>query len=517
VQVLLIGLDSADAQLIEEWCDSGDLPHLASMRREGAWARLGTTADIMHVSAWPTIYTGASPGHHGMYHAYQARPGVQGAVRAQPAECALPPFWAHLDDAGRRCIVFDAFMDYPLKGFGGRQILEYGTWTWFGAPGSTPGGLRRELVRHVGPYPAPEHLHVLSVPDSRVFRDQLVNGAGAKARAVRWLLGESSWDMAFVSFGETHGAGHYLWHTGDPGHPASRDYDFSGAPDALRDVYIAIDEGIGSILEAVPDDTMVIVFSGDGMGPNYSGCHLMPELLRRMGWLSDTRGSAEQAPGASTGMPRKKLLSRVRQMVPLGVRQSVTRCLPRSLHYRMSMKWVNDSIHWDRSRVFCIPNSNEAYFRLNLKGREPRGLVEPGAEERAIVDELATEVRQLVNPDNRRAAAHSVVPVDGAFPGAERGRLPDVVACWDPEAEVLARVESARRGLIEGVAGYQTSPGYTGNHRPNAFLVARGPGVREGVEVTGRHILDIAPTVLAALAVDPPRHFEGRPVEELVG
>ncbi len=115
-------------------------------------------------------------------------------------------------------------MDYPLPGFGGLQILEYGTWTWFGSPGSTPRGLRRELTRAVGPYPGPEHLHVLSVPDPAPFRDRLVEGARTKGRAARWLLTTKPWDMVFVSFGEPHGAGHYLWHTGDPLHPAARDY-----------------------------------------------------------------------------------------------------------------------------------------------------------------------------------------------------------------------------------------------------------------------------------------------------
>lgn len=516
MRVLLIGLDSADADLIERWCGEGDLPHLASLRKQGAWARLGTTADVMHVSAWPTLYTGAAPGRHGMYHAYQVSPGVQGVQRADPSDCALPPFWAHVDAAGRRCIVFDAFMDHPLPGFGGLQVLEYGTWTWFGRSGSTPRHLRRELIRNVGPYPAPEHLQVLEVPDPGLFRDQLVRGADAKARAARWLLEEHAWDMAFVNFGEPHGGGHYLWHTGDPDHPASRDFDVSGAPDALRDVYTAVDRGIGSILEAAGEDTLVAVFSGDGMGPNYSGCHHMPELLRRRGWLSDTAGSSGTTLDAQPGPARKKLLSRLRQAIPLGARQAVTRCLPRSLHYRMSMKWVNDAIDWDRSRVFCIPNSNEAYFRINLQGREPRGLVAPGEEERGIMEELAAELRGLVNPDNQRIATHCVTAVDDVFPGPERRRLPDLVASWDPEARVLARVGSEGPGLIEGRAGYQTPPGYTGNHRPNAFLVARGPGVPEGVDLPGRHIVDVAPTVLAALGVDLPAHFEGCPIPELV-
>ncbi|HEX5438109.1 MAG TPA: alkaline phosphatase family protein [Gemmatimonadaceae bacterium] len=509
-RTLLIGLDSADAELIERWCAAGDLPTLASLRQQGTWGRLETSARVMHVSAWPTLYTGASPGRHGLYHAYQVRPHEQGVHRTSPDEGALSPFWRYLDDAGRRCIVFDAFMDARLERFRGAQVLEYGTWTWFGSPGSTPRRLLKQLVRNVGPYPAPEHLHVLSVPDPVRFRDQLVRGAEVKARAARWLLRQQPWDMAFITFGEPHGGGHYLWHTGDPEHPASREYDIAAAPNALRDVYIAVDRAIGSVLEDADDETTVMVASADGMGPNYSGCHLMPEMLRRLGWLS-TMAQREGAPAEGTP-PRSSpgLLSRLRGVMPLGARQAVTRCLPRSVHYRLSMKWVNDAIDWERSRVFCIPNANEAYFRLNLRGREPRGLVEPGAEETALLGELREEMRGLVNPDTHRCAAEQVATISEMFPGPERGRLPDLAVSWNAGARVLGRVSAPRSGLVEGDAGYRTGAAYTGNHRPNAFVAVRGPGVAEGAEVQGYDIRDIAPTVLALLGVDAPAHFEGR-------
>jgi len=112
-RVLLLGLDSADADLIEQWMADGSMPHFANLRRQGLFGRLGTTAEVMHVSAWPTMYTGATPGHHGMYHAYQIRGGEQVIHRTEPGTIGLPPFWKLLDDAGRKCIILDAFMDYP--------------------------------------------------------------------------------------------------------------------------------------------------------------------------------------------------------------------------------------------------------------------------------------------------------------------------------------------------------------------------------------------------------------------
>jgi predicted AlkP superfamily phosphohydrolase/phosphomutase len=511
-RTLLIGLDSADADLIEAWSASGFLPTFARLRREGLWGRLRTSAEVMHVSAWPTLYTGATPGHHGMYHAYQVRAGDQRVHRTEPEWCGLPPFWKYLDDAGRKCIIFDAFMDYRLPAFKGVQVVDYGTWTWFGEPGSTPGGMLREIQRRFGRYPAPEHSNLVQVPDDLGrFAGQLAAGASTKGRVVQALVREHDWDLMFVTFGEPHGAGHYLWHAGDPSYPTHP--QGTGDRNRVRDVYVAVDSAIGGILEAAGDEVTVAITSGDGMGPNYSGCHLMPEMLHRLDLF---HGGGVGGDDAGAAAPKKGLLSTVRQAIPIGWRQSVTRCLPRAMRYRLSMKWVNSGIDWSRSRVFCIPNSNEGYFRVNLRGREPLGIVAPGAEYQDLVDSLHEELGQLRNPANGLRAADRVFRMDDVYPGPRRGDLPDAVINWNLEARILDEIVSPRAGRIRRQPGYAVSPFYNGNHRAAAFILARGPNVQAGATLAGGDILDIAPTMLTRLGVDLPGHFEGRPLPALL-
>lgn len=510
----MIGLDSADADLIESWCAEGTLPVMAALGRDGLWSRLRTTSEVLHVSAWPTIYTGATPGKHGLYHAFQVRAGERGIHRTRAEQCALPPFWKYLDDAGRECLVVDAFMDHRLDDFHGTQILEYGTWTWFTRPGSTPSGTWREIQRRFGPYPAPEHTRVFTVPDAFGFRDQLVAGAAQKGRVVEWLLREKPWDMAFVTFGEPHGGGHYLWHASDAGYPTHQ--TTPGAEHALRDVYAAVDLAIGRILSAVDDATTVLVVSGDGMGPNYSGCHLVPEVLHRLGLFHGSGvGSAVDAADDTRARSRPGLAATVRQAIPLSLRHAVTRCLPMRLHYWLNMKWANQAIDWDRSKAFCIPNSNEAYVRVNLKDRDPGGLVEHGPACREILETVESAVAELVVPGGSRAA-REVFKMDDVFSGPRRDDLPDLVVTWDPDARVLGELHSERCGSIHGPAGYQVAPYYTGNHRPNAFVIARGPHVTRGSGLQG-HILDLPATVLALLGVDPPAHYEGSAWREVLG
>lgn len=518
-RALVIGLDSADADLLERWSSEGFLPTLTALRRDGVWGRLRTTAEVLHVSAWPTIYTGARPGHHGMYHAFQIRAGEQSIHRTRAEDCAIPPFWKYLDDAERKCLVMDAFMDYRLDGFRGIQILEYGTWTWFTKPASTPSRMRGEILQRFGPYPAPEHTQILMVPEPVVFRDRLVAGAALKGRVVQWLLREKPWDMAFVTFGEPHGGGHYLWHVSDKEYPAHPNGVGAEAEHALRDVYAAVDQAIGTILSVVDDSTTVFVVSGDGMGPNYSGCHLLPEVLHRLGLFHGTGvgfDSGEDS-GGTRARQRPGLAASVRQAIPLSLRHTVTRCLPTSLRYWLNMKWTNQAIDWERSKAFCIPNSNEGYVRVNLQGREPGGIVPArGGAYEELLDDVAAVASELVVPDRGRAVVRGVFRMDDVFPGDRSRDLPDLVVTWDPDARVLGELESDRCGHIRGPAGYQVAPYYTGNHRPNAFVFARGPHVPGGGALEDGDIVDLPATILALLGVDPPAHFEGRPWAEFL-
>jgi predicted AlkP superfamily phosphohydrolase/phosphomutase len=512
-RVLLLGLDSADAELIEQWCEQGHLPALSRLREEGLWSRLGTTAEVMHVSAWPSIYTSTTPGHHGLYHAYQIRAGEQRIHRTLPKDCAQPPFWQILDRAGRKCIVMDAFMATPVENFGGIQILEYGTWTWFGEPLARPEKLWRDIIRQFGAYPAPEHTRVTTVPNPRWFRDRLLAGAEVKSRVVRWLLREHEWDLAFITFGEPHGAGHYLWHVSDPSYPSHPLAGIADLEKVMLDVYAAVDRAIGEIVAAVGDSTTIFVTSGDGMGPNYAGCHLMPALLQKLGLFSSA--SVGAAADASRPAVRGSLLSGLRQAIPLSVRQSITRCLPRSVQYRLSMKWVNADIDWARSQAFCIPNANEGYVRINLAGREPQGIVPEGSSYDDLIAHLRHECQGLVNPVNGSAAA-TVFATDEVFPGAQRRHLPDLVVTWHPDARVLGELRSTGGSHVSGLANHQVSPFYTGNHRPNAFVLARGPGLRNDRAPADGHILDLAPTLCTLLGVDPPPHFQGRVWQEVL-
>ena len=522
-RVLFLGLDAGDAELIERWCREGVLPNISRMRSGGAWARLRTTAETTHVSAWPSIFTGTTADKHGLYHAYVMTPGQQGPRRPRPDQSPFPFVWKLLSDHGKRCVVMDAFLTCPLEPFNGAQIVDWGSWSWFWGPTITPASLSKEIRQRFGSYPAEDHSKVGMAPptDLHGFRERLLEAVTKKTQVVTWLMDREDWDFFLVVFGESHAAGHYFWHLHDASYIAHRPEEAARLQHALRDVYVALDQAIGNILARVDDRTTVLLVSGDGMGPNYSGSHILPDLLTRMGLLNHQDPQlgdvASHEPDRRPGAARKSpplpvdVLGTIRGMVPERVRIAVSNnLLPRKLREKLSMRWKTAGIAWDRTRAFLIENANEGYIRINLKGREPEGIVAPGHEYERVRDEITRTARAMTNPTNGMPAALGVHRTDDLYRGPRRDAMPDIIINWNDDAKITTELLTETYGMARSEApACGRAPYYTGNHRPNAFMIAVGPGVAPGATIVGGSILDLAPAILAAFGIEQPPYMDG--------
>ena len=110
-------------------------------------------------------------------------------------------------------------------------------------------------------------------------------------------MAREDWDLFLVVFSESHPAGHYFWHYHDPSyltHPKAR------ARSPMRcATSVALDGAIGELLAAVDGDTTVWLASGDGICANYSGSHILPQMLRQMGALHTSAPEPSGGPAAS--------------------------------------------------------------------------------------------------------------------------------------------------------------------------------------------------------------------------
>jgi predicted AlkP superfamily phosphohydrolase/phosphomutase len=505
-RVLIVGLDMGDSRLIGQWAGRGELPHLAELRARGTWLELESTAAILHTSAWPTFATGSSPGRHGVYYPYQPRPGYQQAQFIAPDQYGTPTFWALADRAHRQCLVYDVPETFPDLGFGGRAIFDWGTWAHYGARAAQPPALLAELKSRFGDYPLGLEAKRLGLgrPDRSDLERRLIRSVAYKKDTAVWLLNAANWDLAVIGFCELHPAGHYLWPAGAE---ATEQADGTGF-EPLRNVYVAIDRAIGALVEELSDEAFVVVVSGDGVRPNHCGWHLMPEVLRHLGHTRPiSAGSGSGQPGA-----RGSLVSRLKQMVPPGTRRLIADSLPWWLRDKLGAHLQSADIDWTRTLAFTLPTDLEGCVRINLKGREPQGIVEPGSPRLELCQQIRDELLELTNPATGAAAVRQVHLRDQVFPGDLGDHLPDIIVTWNDEAPING-VSSPRVGLVE-----EASPDpRTGTHSTSGFLLAAGPGVAAGGRGQG-HLLDVAPNVLQLLGLEPGSNtFEGRPLRALTG
>jgi hypothetical protein len=121
-----------------------------------------------------------------------------------------------------------------------------------------------------------------------------------------------------------------------------------------------------------------------------------------------------------------------------------------------------------------------------------------------------------VNPANGLPITARAVRPAEIFPGPESGNLPDLVFTWNAEAKVGREIESPALGRLSAPAPYESAPYYAGNHRPNAFVIARGPGIAPRTSLGEEHLVGLAPTILGLLGCDAPPYMDGKPWPELL-
>lgn len=494
-KVLLLGLDAAEHTLLLEGCESGWLPTLRSLRDRGAWGLAQSPPGFGSGAIWPSFSTGVTPATHGRYFYRQVAPGDYRAHKFQASEFRFPAFWETIGEAGRRVAVFDVpkmGLSAPLNGLMSVDWIVHGP--VYKELRTTPAGLADELVERFGADPLPkcDHPGMRSAEENRHFLEQMIDRIDQRKRCTLELLKDEPWDVFVTVFGEPHCVGHQCWHLRDPHHPLHDSVSAEAVGDPVRAVYEAIDAAMGEMIASVDDDTVVIVFSGTGMGPNYTGNYILDEVLRRLEGRARTR--------RVDWFTRAKLA--VKKILPLEIRKRGR---------QLSRRVEEAAKQTDRAERLCyaVPHNDiSGAIRVNLVGREPEGRVHRGEELDAFFDSLRRDLLDLVNLDTGERVVEDVVRVADHCQGPELDVMPDFFVIWRRQTPI-DRVGSERVGEVE----YRHRGNRTGDHSPESIFFAIGPDVQPG-HLADRTIMDFAPTIAQLVGVDLPQ-TDGVPIEAL--
>jgi predicted AlkP superfamily phosphohydrolase/phosphomutase len=472
----------------------------------GVSGELETVYPPLTGPAWSSFMTGKLPASHGVLEFFRREPETYRQVLNSQRDIDGKTLWKLLSEAGKRVGVMGVPLTYPPEQVNGFMIT--GLLTPAGRRDFTyPISLLDELEAQLGVYRLrhdEKYRHGNPEPFLREQYEILENNV----QAALYLMHHKPWDFFMVHMLGTDRIQHEFWHLMDTSHPQHDPAERERYGNVVLEFFKAVDAAIGRLLEALDDDTVILVMSDHGFGPvhkfvNFNAwllqqglLHLKPSLATRLRYLLFRSGINYSS--AAQWILRLGL-GRHAAEVGRARREDFQR------RYFLSL----DDVDWSRSRVYSMGNFGQLF--VNLKGREAQGIVSPGTEYEKLLDDLTHRLQSLVDPQTGEPVIEQIFRRDELYDGPYAEQAPDLMFLTkDMKYKAMGLSDFSSPRVFDSVYGT------TGHHRMNAIMIWNGRGaVREGQRFEGARIHDLAPTLLYVMGLPIPRAMDGRVLLEL--
>jgi predicted AlkP superfamily phosphohydrolase/phosphomutase len=269
-----------------------------------------------------------------------------------------------------------------------------------------------------------------------------------------------------------------------------------------------MDAAIGQRLEWLDDDTCLILASDHGFQSASSWLHINRWLAQR-GFLEFA--GAERGPGQSLaarlGWTREDLKRLVRRLDPLGLRRLLGRFTRASIADKLDDALALP-IDWERTVAYAGSRTSEGIY-VNVRGRDPQGIVEPGAHYEDLRTRIISELLELVDPETGQLAVNGAYRREEVHSGPYVSRMPDILLDFDDRPYLVSESTSAK-DVFEPIVAADIQ----GRHHGLGAFLAVGPHIISR-RVTEANIVDVAPTILYAMGLPVPDDMDGRVLEEI--
>ncbi len=245
----------------------------------------------------------------------------------------------------------------------------------------------------------------------------------------------------------------------DKGHPAVRAGQNKMGPQVIEDLYVRMDDLVGRVRAKLDARSVLVVMSDHGFKPFRRGVNVNSWLWKN-GYLALKDGKTT------------------------------------------SGEWFKD-VDWDRTKAYGLGLGG---IYLNLKGREAKGIVSPGAEAEALKAELVARFHGLKDEAKGAVAVNRLYDTAAIYSGPYKGNAPDLIVGY---AEGYRVSWDSVTGKVDATIFEDNVKAWGGDHCIDPQVV---PGVlftSIPLKEKDPSIMDVAPTVLELFGVRPPAHMDG--------
>ncbi|MFZ5907797.1 MAG: alkaline phosphatase family protein [Nitrospirota bacterium] len=506
-RLLIIGIDGGTFAIIKPMVERGELPNIGSLMKKGVSEDLRSTIPPITAPAWLSFMTGKNPGKHGIFHfTGKTHATYRGKIQSA-SDLKTKTIWTILSKYGKHMTLVNVPLTYPPSRINGIMISGIGT-----PPESRnftyPHGIYQELLQEVGDYR-------IDYTDDRIFLSSQNLGARLDAliknlndmtekrtRAALYLLERDRWDIFMLVYVITDRLQHLCWKFMDNTHP---DYDPELGRlfgEAVFAGYRKVDEAVGRIIRKLDENVTVLIMSDHGFGP-LQKCFFVNRWLRKIGYLKLKR----TLPWRLSATPAS--VRRVLTKLGMGV---VTRALPASvLEYniprvKILQKTWDELVDWTRTQAYAADSLG---ISINLKDREPEGIVSPGKSADELLGVLEEELCSLRDPESGQRVVDRVDRRENLYQGPYVDEAPDLLFEMQGLSCLPYPYSFSGRNLFGAPPNR-----WSGTHRFNGILIMKGPEIRDSVRLQDPQITDLAPTILYLFNQKIPEDMDGRVLTE---
>jgi predicted AlkP superfamily phosphohydrolase/phosphomutase len=280
----------------------------------------------------------------------------------------------------------------------------------------------------------------------------------------------------------------------------------------ILDIYERCDAILQELIASLDDDTVLLIMSDHGAGP-------LRKLVNLNAWLHSQRllSLKDQSNGQIRFLRRLReapfLMAKIgwrilKRYLPDRYKSRLKKLFPATKD-RLATYLFLSRLDWSSTKAYSI-----GYFgdiRINVKGREPHGMVSPGTEYEALREELIGKLEELRDPDTGRRMVEKVYKREELYHGDQVHKASDLIIKWQ-DYQYKSRINleiDDKVGASQIMIDPATESKVSSIHRVNGIFMAFGKDVKQGIEIKGARIIDLAPTILYLLDEPVPDSMDG--------
>jgi predicted AlkP superfamily phosphohydrolase/phosphomutase len=493
MKVFVFGLDGMTHRVVRPYVDAGLLPHFKQLIDEGCSGVLRSTIPPITGPGWTSMVTGKNPGKHGIYE-FKRRKGYEVGLVTKSTSAHAEPLWSVLGRNDRNVIVVNVPFTYPPDKVNGVMVSGFMTPSVdleFVHPRELKGTIFDLIHDYRIDVDATKYL--LS-GDREGLLDEVSHVTGNQALLMNYLLDNHPWDLFFMVLAGPDRVQHLWWD------------DILAMDPKCVEYYQSLDRILGDVMDRLESDTVLFVASDHGFMPAKKVFYVN-KFLEDRGLLALRKDRQIKSRLAKANVTDEALAVAIRRIGIQGLKKVMPPWLSGRLKKLVPRRdRIENLIDWDKTRAFSL--LNYGIVSINLKGREPNGVVEPSECSR-ICSDLREDLLELKDPDTGGRIVKEVFEGSEIYSSEHPSDRPDLVI-------IASDGYSLKDQLAPDIVGENRLGrlSVNGDHDMDGLLLACGPVIdHKNLDAS---IYDLMPTILYLMGIPIPHDVDGRVLTDMI-